>query len=52
VHWAGGGETSLDNLLLLCRPHHRLVHVGGFGIDGERRFLRPDGTALEDRAPP
>ena len=25
-HWADGGETRLDNLLLLCRQHHRDVH--------------------------
>jgi hypothetical protein len=38
-HWADGGETSLDNLVQLCRQHHRLVHEGGFGCE-----RRPDGT--------
>jgi Domain of unknown function (DUF222)/HNH endonuclease len=28
VHWAEGGPTSLDNLVLLCRRHHRAVHEG------------------------
>ena len=32
-HWAHGGETSLDNLVLLCWHHHRLVHEGGFTIE-------------------
>ena len=27
-HWAEGGSTSLDNLVLLCRHHHRAVHEG------------------------
>ena len=31
-HWADGGETSLDNLVLLCPTHHRLVHEGGFDV--------------------
>lgn len=55
-HWADGGETALSNLILVCRPHHRSMHQqGGFRVemaDGKPRFYRPDGTSLEDRAPP
>lgn len=28
VHWADGGRTGIDNLVLLCRRHHRGVHEG------------------------
>ncbi len=31
-HWAHGGETTLDNLVLLCRHHHRLLHEGGYSL--------------------
>lgn len=34
-HWADGGLTNLDNLVLLCRRHHRAVHEGG--VDLPRR---------------
>ena len=54
-HWADGGSTSLDNLVLLCRRHHRAVHEEGFGVtlrdDGTARFVRPDGRPLP-AAPP
>jgi len=49
-HWSAGGETSLDNLLLLCGKHHRLVHEGGFRIVRDYLdqwiFARPNGIAV------
>jgi len=32
VHWIDGGDTDLDNLVLLCRRHHRMVHEGGWQL--------------------
>jgi len=58
VHWARGGETKLENLILLCRRHHRAVHHrGGFTLELVKRrpvFRRSDGSVLEaqDRGPP
>jgi hypothetical protein len=53
-HWAHGGETNLDNLLLLCSRHHGAVHDGRFRVQvehperGAARFLffSSDGTRL------
>ena len=32
MHWIDGGPTDLDNLVLLCRRHHRMVHEGGWQL--------------------
>ena len=54
-HWADGGRTALDNLVLLCRRHHRAVHEEGFRVTRDTardvHFLRPDGRPLA-AAPP
>ncbi len=51
-HWAQGGPTTLSNLALLCRRHHRAVHEEGYQIerlpDGALQFRRPDGRPLPD----
>ena len=50
-HWVDGGSTSLDNLMLVCRRHHTLLHEGGITVErsalGELTFVRPDGRAIE-----
>ena len=55
-HWAQGGPTTLSNLALLCRRHHRAVHEEGYqverGPDGGLRFRRPDGRLLPEVPPP
>ena len=54
-HWAEGGETALDNLVLLCPVHHRLVHEGGFDVrrldDGALRFTDPKRSAVRAPSP-
>jgi hypothetical protein len=52
THWLAGGATSLDNLVLLCRVHHRAVHEGGWRLErsGGQHTLRPPARRLA-RAP-
>jgi hypothetical protein len=46
--WENGGRTELDNLVLVCSFHHKLVHEYGWrlqrGQDGAMGWFRPDGT--------
>jgi hypothetical protein len=57
-HWAHGGETRLDNLVLLCPRHHRFVHEAGYSIvsrgDAAFEFLDPWGGSIPNvpRSPP
>jgi hypothetical protein len=48
VWWSRGGRTDLDNLVLLCGFHHRLVHEGGWNLelepDGEVDWFRSNGV--------
>jgi hypothetical protein len=32
LHWGHGGDTNLDNLVLLCHRHHWLIHEGGWQL--------------------
>ena len=56
--WLDGGETCLENLLLLCRRHHRLLHEGGARVEvtpaGELVFHDERGRPIEaaPRPPP
>jgi Domain of unknown function (DUF222)/HNH endonuclease len=51
-HWSNNGETSVENLMLLCTKHHTLLHEGGFRIEkdfqGDWYFIRPDGIAVPE----
>jgi hypothetical protein len=40
THWSDGGPTELENLVSLCRPHHRRVHEQG------QRIHIADGIAV------
>jgi hypothetical protein len=53
-HWVDGGETSLENLVTLCRYHHRQLHKGHYRIEVKRMaaeqqllFSTPSGRKIE-----
>ena len=49
--WEHGGETAVDNGLLLCRSHHTFIHRHRWRIriqNGRRpAFIKPDGTVFQ-----
>jgi hypothetical protein len=53
--WLFGGRTDVDNLVLICSFHHRLIHDHGYRIrrlSGRWEFRRPDGSPLPTAAVP
>jgi hypothetical protein len=51
-HWISGGETKLDNLVLLCGHHHRTIHHSPWEIrlnpdDHQPEFLPPPKPGVE-----
>jgi 5-methylcytosine-specific restriction protein A len=48
--WVNGGETNIQDLVMLCRTHHRMIHQSGVNPAGKsacisagRNSFRPDG---------
>ncbi len=53
-HWADGGPTDLDNLILLCGHHRRFLHEHQWTITttGDQIiFGKPDGTIYPTKPP-
>jgi hypothetical protein len=54
-HWLHGGRTDVDNLILVCSFHHRLIHDHGYRIHrlpDRWEFLRPDSSPIPAVAAP
>jgi hypothetical protein len=54
--WRRGGPTDLDNLALICRHHHTLLHDHRYLMTATGRgtftFARPDGTPIPNAGDP
>jgi hypothetical protein len=56
-HWADGGVIRPENLILLCRTHHRLLHEGGFRLESNPKdparpiFVNPRGIRIPETPP-
>ncbi|TCN48192.1 HNH endonuclease [Rhodococcus sp. SMB37] len=49
-HWVDGGDTDLDNLVLLCGHHHRLMHHTDWEVEMTEyrrpQFIPPESVDL------
>ncbi len=56
VYWRDGGDTVLENLLLICSFHHKLVHEYGWSVErdagGLINWFRPDGSGYRSGPSP
>jgi Domain of unknown function (DUF222)/HNH endonuclease len=54
--WERGGRSDLDNLVLMCRHHHGVVHRNGWTMTGnaneELRIVGPSGRVMVSRPSP
>jgi hypothetical protein len=50
-HWADGGDTKLDNLVTLCKYHHRELHKGAFYLCLKPEQLKPELSELKSSKP-
>lgn len=54
--WSDQGPTDLDNLIMLCPRHHRILHEQGWRVQGNPNepltWIRPDGRPYMSRAGP
>jgi 5-methylcytosine-specific restriction protein A len=44
THWVDGGRTAVDNMVLLCQVHHRMIHSSGWTVrirDHMPEFIPP-----------
>ena len=56
IHWQHGGATDLDNLVLLCSPHHQGAHEGGWTVSPtpaqDGKHIHPGHPAYWQFTPP